>query len=164
MKNILSIFSLIFLLVSCGSDEDNVQRIDQVLKIYIQNQQGQNLLNKDLEGGFSSVQMFDLGGEFTSQVLKGYSVKKDSLDQQYIEYAAGGTRNLVGEIASGQIYQSDLAIAYFITGQTEPVAADELTLQYIHSPILFQIQQINQNGVTIFTKKDGEPNIVYIVK
>ena len=47
MKNILSIFSLIFLLVSCGSDEDNVQRIDQVLKIYIQNQQGQNLLNKD---------------------------------------------------------------------------------------------------------------------
>ena len=121
-------------------------------------------MNKDLEGGFSSVQMFDLGGEFTSQVLKGYSVKKDSLDQQYIEYAAGGTRNLVGEIASGQIYQSDLAIAYFITGQTEPVAADELTLQYIHSPILFQIQQINQNGVTIFTKKDGEPNIVYIVK
>lgn len=164
MKYLFTLFSFLFLLMSCSTEDDNIQKIDQVLKIYIEDQDGQNLLNKDLEGGFSSVQMFDIGGEFTSQALKGYSLKKDSLDQQYIEYVAGGTRNLIGENSEGKKYQSDFIIAYFITGQTEPVDIDELTLQYVNTPLVFRIEKISQNGVTIFTKKDDEPNIVKIVK
>ena len=70
------IFSFLsFVLVSCQSNEDDLQKIDQTLHIYLTDQQGEDLLNSSSEVGYARVTMSDVGGEFTSEALKGYSLK-----------------------------------------------------------------------------------------
>lgn len=159
------IFSFLsVVLVSCQSNEDDLQKIDQTLHIYITDQQGEDLLNSSSEVGYARVTMSDVGGEFTSEALKGYSLKRDSLDHYYIEYSAGGTRNLVGESGDEKKYQSDFTINYFIKNVVEVQDVDDVTVDYLFTPTLFQVQNFNLNGETIFTKVDGQPNIVKIVK
>ena len=160
----LLLFSLLMSLLACQSNDDDLQKIDQTIKIYISNEQGVDLLNSSLEESYAKVTMFDVGGDFTSEALKGYSLKKDSVDTYYIEYSAGGTRNLVSESGDQKNYTSDLTINYFFKNVADVQFVDDVRIEYLFTPTLFQVKNFDLNGKRIFTKVEGQPNIVKIVK
>ena len=64
MKQRISIIlSAIILLFSCRGDDNDYQVIDQVLNLYVKSQDGQDLLDSEVEGSYSSVTLLDLLSE-----------------------------------------------------------------------------------------------------
>jgi hypothetical protein len=71
------ILSAIVLLFSCRGDGDDVQTIDQVLRLYVKNSTGQDLLNSKIPGSYSSVTLLDQLDEITAnKPISGYSLSK----------------------------------------------------------------------------------------
>ena len=72
----LIILGILIFLSSCrGEDESDLQKIDQVLNIYIKNA-GKDLLNTNIPGGFTAVRAQDLNADRALQDITGISVKK----------------------------------------------------------------------------------------
>jgi len=165
-------FKYIFLVImsagfiSCSSDEDSIQKVDQKLKIYIKDKQGRDLLNTtDDNAVYARVLLIDLGANTTNQVLRGGSITRDSTNTYYIDYTAGGTRNLLSENGSTKQYETEVGVAFFkTTADVTPSVVDDLKLIYSMTPQVFKIQNIDFNNRTVFIKEDGKPNIVNIVK
>ena len=74
MKNLFFLFLVAFLaFLSCRNDDVEVQQIDQILQIYIDSA-GQDMLNSNLDGGYTSISMNDVYGITDSGKL--YKISK----------------------------------------------------------------------------------------
>ena len=165
MKN-LFFFSVIafFAFLSCRNDEDTVQKIDQIIQLYIDSA-GQDMLNTNIKGGYTNARMNDVYG-LTDTAPVNFSPKKDKDTVSYIEYIAGARRIGIDSSGSSKTYESKIALSFTksITDSTSTTINDTMTVQYLLTPEVFQVSKIWYNNVLQFTKVADEPNIVKIQK
>ena len=164
MKNVFFLTIIVFFaFVSCRSDDDSVQRIDQVINLYIDSL-GQDMLNSKVPGSYTNSRMNDVYG-LTDNAPVSFTIKKDSDTISYIEYLAGAKRIGIDSSGTSKTYESKVAL--FLTkkvNDTNRVTNDTITIQYLSTPELFQVSKLWYNGVLQFTKVEGQPNTVKIVK
>ena len=165
MKN-LFFFSVIafFEFLSCRNDEETVQKIDQIIQLYIDSAD-QDMLNTNIKGGYTNARMNDVYG-LTDTAPVNFSPKKDTDTINYIEYIAGARRIGVDSSGSSKIYESKIALSFTknLTDSTSATINDTMTVQYRLTPEIFQVSKIWYNDVLQFTKVADEPNIVKIRK
>ena len=164
MKNVFFLTIIIFFaFLSCRSNEDSVQRIDQVINLYIDSL-GQDMLNSKVPGSYSNSRMNDVYG-LTDNAPVSFTIKKDADTISYIEYLAGAKRIGIDSSGTSKTYESKVAL--FLTkkvNDSNRVTNDTITIQYLSTPELFQVSKLWYNGVLQFTKVEGQPNTVKIVK
>lgn len=165
-KYFLAILLVVLTLVCCQRDEEETQVIDQVLKLYMHNAAGQDLLNPKIEGSYSTPGLLDLLGEENLQVISGYSFPKDADTVVYMDYPAGAIRLLKDSISPEQkTYYSKFVIRLPRTINQVVVNDDDtIQIEYNWTPSLFQISKLWYNNELKFTKVQGQPNVVRIVK
>ena len=152
-----------FAFLSCRGDEESGQKIDQVINLYIDSL-GQDMLNVKVPGSYISSSMNDVYG-LTDNAPVSFTIKKDADTINYIEYLAGAKRIGIDSIGSTKTYESKVALR--LTKKVNDVniiTNDTVTIQYLSSPDIFQVSKIWYNGVLQFTKVEGQPNTVKIVK
>jgi hypothetical protein len=166
MKLKISILiSSILLLFSCQRDEGEIQDIDQVLKLYMENAGGQDLLNNKIPGSFTNVSLLDILSVKDQLPISGYSLLKDSDTATYLDYPAGAIRLKLDSLSNDneQIYYSQFIIR--LTEKDVLIPDDDtIKIEYSSTASLFQISRLWYNGVLKFTKVKGKPNTVKIVK
>lgn len=164
MKNVFFLLLAVFVVfLSCRSDEDSVQKIDQVINLYIDSL-GQDMLNTKLAGSYISSTMNDVYG-LTDNAPISISIKKDADTINYIEYLAGAKRIAIDSTANSKTYESKIALNLTKKiADANRITNDTMTIQYLSTPNLFQVSKIWYNGVLQFTKVEGQPNTVKIVK
>lgn len=164
MKNVFFLLLAVFVaFLSCRSDEDSVQKIDQVINLYIDSL-GQDMLNTKLAGSYISSTMNDVYG-LTDNAPISISIKKDADTINYIEYLAGAKRIAIDSTANSKTYESKIALNLTKKiADANRITNDTMTIQYLSTPNLFQVSKIWYNGVLQFTKVEGQPNTVKIVK
>ena len=164
MKNVFFLLLAVFVaFLSCRSDEDSVQKIDQVINLYIDSL-GQDMLNVKLPGSYISSSMNDVYG-LTDNTPVSFTLKKDADTINYIEYLAGAKRIAIDSTANSKTYESKIALNLTKKiADANRITNDTMTIQYLSTPNLFQVSKIWYNGVLQFTKVEGQPNTVKIVK
>lgn len=164
MKNVFFLLLAVFVVfLSCRSDEDSVQKIDQVINLYIDSL-GQDMLNTKLAGSYISSTMNDVYG-LTDNAPISISIKKDADTINYIEYLAGAKRIAIDSTANSKTYESKIALNLTKKiADANRITNDTMTIQYLSTPNFFQVSKIWYNGVLQFTKVEGQPNTVKIVK
>ena len=164
MKNVFFLTIMILsAFLSCRSDEDAVQRIDQVINLYIDSL-GQDMLNSKVPESYTNSRMNDVYG-LTDNAPVSFTIKKDADTISYIEYLAGAKRIGIDSSGTSKTYESKVAL--FLTkkvNDSNRVTNDTITIQYLSTPELFQVSKLWYNGVLQFTKVEGQPNTVKIVK
>ncbi len=164
MKNVFFLTIIILsAFLSCRSDEDSVQRIDQVINLYIDSL-GQDMLNSKVPGSYTNSRMNDVYG-LTDNAPVSFTIKKDADTISYIEYLAGAKRIGIDSSGTSKTYESKVAL--FLTkkvNDSNRVTNDTITIQYLSTPELFQVSKLWYNGVLQYTKVEGQPNTVKIVK
>ena len=166
MKIKLLLFLSLFFFLSCRNEENDVQKIDQVINIYMHNADGVDLLNTRIKGGYTGVSGQDLNADRALQDITGISVKKDQDTIAYVDYATGAVRILKDSISASQkMYQSDFYINLSKIVNKETVTdVDTVKVEYNWSPNLFQVSKVWYNNKLSFSKVEGQPNIIHIVK
>lgn len=163
MKYFLIIFSLISILSCRGDGLEHAQRIDQILHVYIQNAQGQDLLNKQIAGAYNSVEFKDLSAQY-DRVSVNTTARIDDKQKHFLEYVAGATRVLQPNATdASRVYKSTIAIQYRLTA-TSPIQEGILEIFYSWTPTLFQVSSIYYNQKLIFQKSEGQTNIITIIR
>ena len=165
MKNVFSLFAIAFFaFLSCRNDEATVQKIDQIIQLYIDSAD-QDMLNTNIKGGYTNAKMNDVYG-LTDTAPVNFSSKKDNDTVSYIEYIAGARRIGIDSSGSLKTYESKIALSFTksITDSTTATINDTMTVQYRLTPEVFQVSKIWYNNVLQFTKVADEPNIVKIRK
>ena len=164
MKNVFFLTIIILsAFLSCRSDEDSVQRIDQVINLYIDSL-GQDMLNSKVPGSYTNSRMNDVYG-LTDNAPVSFTIKKDADTISYVEYLAGAKRIGIDSSGTSKTYESKVAL--FLTkkvNDSNRVSNDTITIQYLSTPELVQVSKLWYNGVLQFTKVEGQPNTVKIVK
>ena len=155
---------VLFAFISCRSDEDSVQKIDQVINLYIDSL-GQDLLNEKLPGSYISSNMNDVYG-LTDNAPVSFTLKKTTDTISYIEYLAGARRIGIDSSGNSKTYESKIALKLTkkINDSTRAITNDTLTIQYLSTPDIFQVSKIWYNNTLQFTKVDGLPNTIKIMK
>ena len=162
----LLLTSVIFLFSCRKEDENDVQKIDQVINVYLHDNSGVDLLNTNIKGGYTTVSGQDLNADKALQEISGFSVKKDKDTIAYIDYVAGAKKILIDSISPVQKrYQSDfyLNLSKIINKETV-TDTDTVKVEYNWTPTLFQVSKIWYNQKLVFTKVEGQSNIIKIVK
>lgn len=166
MRNVFFGTALVlFALLSCRSEEDSVQNIDQILNIYIKNSAGQDLLNAKKSGSFSGYNMTDIFGTVdNAQVNNTLKVTADSL--YYIEYIAGARRVTLDSVSpDNRTYRSRINVSLRRTqNNVTDTINDILEIQYRWTPSVFEVSKVYYNNDLKFTKQPGSPNVVTIIK
>lgn len=165
MKNVFFLAFLIAMFTTaCRGDEDAVQRIDQVIQLYIDSA-GTDMLNLNIDGGYTNIRMNDVYG-LTDNAPVNFTLKKDVDTINYIEYVAGARRILTDSSAVLKVYESKIALFLTkrLTDSTNVIINDTLTLQYKSTAEVFEIDEVYYNGILKFKKTEGAPNIVQVSK
>lgn len=162
-------FSVIsMLLFSCrGEDVNDLQKIDQVVNLYISDSNGEDLLNTENTNAYKTISLQDLNDPNTAlKAITTFSIKKDVTNISYLDYAAGATRLLLSN--AGQYpenYQSEFYINLTKSvNDTDITDRDTIKIQYSSEPTLFKVSKIWYNNKLVFSKVSDEANIVKIVK
>lgn len=169
MKNLLfGILLGCFALMGCGSDEDSIQKIDQIMNLYIENADGKDLLVPDSIGSYTTVSMNDVLAP-TDIANVSFSPKTAENSRRYLEYIAGATRQLQsGGDSDERVYRSRIRVALTekITDTTFAAAVnDTLEILYRWTPTVFEISKVSYNDSELPVTKDSENrNIVKITK
>lgn len=168
MKNYLWVFAITFFtLLSCSSDEDDVQKIDQILDIYIKDTAGKDLLHTTKVGSFTTISMND-NLAATDIATVNFSRKMQVDSTNYIQYVAGAIRQLVDDSnPDNKVYKSQIFVTLskkLSDTQMETPIVDTLNIFYKMSPQFFEVSQVYYNSELKFTKVSNEPNIVTIIK
>jgi len=165
MKNLFFIVIFCFFaFISCRNDDFAVQRIDQIINLYIDSA-GQDMLNSNIKKSYSRVQFNDVYG-LTDTAPVNFSLKKNNDTISYVEYLAGAKRRGVDSVGEVKTYESKIALILTkkINDSTTVIKNDTMTIQYISRPEIFQVSRVWYNRVLTFTKVEGEPNIVKVRK
>lgn len=161
---IFTILSAILLLFSCQRDESETQTIDQVLRLYIKDSTNTDLLNPKIDGSFTNVALLDILGIRDLMPISGFSLLKDSDTVTYLDYPAGAIRLKIDSLSndSEETYYSQFVVK--LSKTTTDFDEDTIKIEYKSTPSLFQISKLWYNRELKFTKVQGQPNIVTIVK
>jgi hypothetical protein len=168
MKKLFLVLTLISLtLLSCGSDEDSLQKIDQLLNLYIKDSSGTDLLKPTEIGSYTGVSFTDQLAE-KDNVNVSYNRKMLEDSTYYLEYLAGATRQFVEDDSDGnKIYKSEIRVSLtkkISETQNDPVVQDKLEIFYRSSPNVFEVSRVLYNNQLVFTKVPDQPNVATIVK
>lgn len=167
MKYFWSILVAVFALVSCKSDDDSLQRIDQLLNIYVKNSAGQDLLNSKKAGSYTGFSVNDIfGTKDISPVSVSLRMTTDSLF--YMEYLAGAKRRRLDSISpdnpgTGNSYYSKMQITYTKSTNVADNVIDTLEIQYRNTPTVFQVSKVLYNRVPVFSKDADAPTSINTV-
>lgn len=165
MKNLFFLLLVFgFSFSSCRKDDEVIQRIDQVINLYIDSA-GVDMLNTNIPGGYSNIQMNDVNGLRDSAPVS-FTLKKDADTINYIEYTAGARRIGVDTLSFPKIYESEIALILNkkVNDSTSNVINDTMTVHYSLTPELFQVSKVWYNGVLQFSKNEGVINTVKVTK
>lgn len=162
----LLLTSVVFLFSCRKEDENDIQKIDQIINVYVHDKSGVDLLNTNLKGGFTTVSAQDLNADRALQEISGFSVKKDKDTVAYIDYTAGAVKMLTDSISPVQKrYRSDFYLNLTkIVNKNSVTDSDTVKVEYNWTPTLFQVSKIWYNQKLVFTKVEGQANIIKIVK
>lgn len=167
MRNIaFGILIVLFALLSCKSDDDDIQRIDQIFNLYMKNSAGQDLLNAKKVGSYSSITMNDANGVADIAPVS-FALKATADSTLYVEYIDGARRVTVDSISpQDRTYESriTLTLTKRPTPTTVDVTNDVLRIQYHWTPTVFEVSKVFYNDKLEFTKQPGVPNVVTIIK
>ncbi|WP_261510284.1 hypothetical protein [Chryseobacterium paludis] len=167
MRNVVfGVLIVLFALLSCKSDDEDVQRIDQIFNLYMKNSAGQDLLNAKKAGSYSSIAMNDINGVSDIAPVS-FALKATADSTLYIEYIDGARRPKFDSISpADRTYESriTLTLTKKLTETTNEVTNDILRIQYHWTPSVFEVSKVFYNDELKFTKKPGLPNVVTIVK
>nr|WP_315027371.1 hypothetical protein [uncultured Chryseobacterium sp.] len=166
MRNVVfGILIVLGALLSCKSDEESLQRIDQILNIYMKSNTNQDLLNSKKAGSFIGYTTNDLfGTNNISPVSIPLRMTPDSLF--YMEYIAGAKRRRLDSISpdnpgTGTSYYSRITLALRRTvNNVNDTIIDTLEVQYRLSPTLFQVSKVLYNKQEVFSKDASQPNSI----
>jgi len=167
MKYFWSILVAVFALISCKSDDDSLQRIDQVLNIYMRNSAGQDLLNSKKAGSYTGFSVNDIfGAKDNSPVSIPLKMTTDSLF--YMEYLAGAKRRRLDSISpdnpgTGNSYYSRMQITFTKSTNASDNVVDTLEVQYRNTPTVFQVSKVLYNRVQVFSKDADAPTSINTV-
>ncbi|KIC62399.1 hypothetical protein [Chryseobacterium taiwanense] len=154
-------------LLSCGSDDDSLQKIDQIFNLYIKDSSGKDLLNPTKVGSYTGVSWNDELAD-TDVATVSFSRKMLADSTYYAEYTAGATRVLYDDSdPENKIYRSEIQVS--LTKKTSetttaPVDIDTLEIYYRVNPSVFEVSKVYYNKVLKFSKTPNEPNEVTIIK
>lgn len=165
MRNLFFLAIIIcFGFLSCRNNDEPVQKIDQIINLYIDSL-GQDMLNSNIKGSYTNISMNDLNG-LTDNAPVNFTNKKDADTVNYIEYLAGAKRIAIDSTAVLTTYESriTLSLTKRINDSTNGVSRDLVRIQYTSTPELFQVSKVWYNEVLKFTKVEGQPNILKISK
>lgn len=165
MKNVFfTLLMVFFAMISCRNDDADIQKIDQIIHLYIDSAD-QDMLNNSIAGSYINFQGNDVYGLIDNAPVS-FSNRKDADTVNYLEYLAGARRIGIDSVGEQKIYESKIALILTkrITNTTNAIINDTLTIQYTSTPTLFQVSKIYYNNILKFTKVEGEPNIVKITK
>ncbi|UOE38034.1 hypothetical protein [Chryseobacterium oryzae] len=168
MKKYFLVYILIGLtLLSCGSDDDSLQKVDQKLQIFMKDSAGNDLVNPVKVGSYSGIIWND---ELASSDIANVNFTRSMLSDStfYMEYLAGATREFVSESSDGsKIYRSEIQVSLtkkLSATQFAPVDIDTLQIFYRMTPSVFEVSQVYFNKSLKFTKIPDQPNVVTIIK
>lgn len=169
MRNIVfGILVIVSALISCGQDEESLQRIDQILNIYMKSDTNPDLLNSKKAGSYTSYSVNDMfGTRDDSPVTIPLRMTTDSVF--YMEYIAGAKRRRMDSVSpsnpgTGNSYNSRMMVTLRKTvNNTTETTVDTLEIQYRKSPILFQVSKVIYNGKEKFSKEADAPNSINTV-
>jgi hypothetical protein len=167
MKYFWSIFVAVFALVSCKSDDDSLQRVDQVLNIYMKNSAGQDLLNNKLAGSYTGFSVNDVfGTKDISPVSISLRTSPESLF--YMEYLAGAKRRRLDSISpdnpgTGNSYYSQMRITFTKSTNVSDNVIGLLEVQYRNTPTAFQVSKVLYDGNEVFSKNADAPTSINTV-
>ena len=165
MKNLFFLVMIAFFaFLSCRGDEESVQKIDQIINLYIDSL-GQDMLNSKIPGSYVASSMNDVYGLRDTAPVS-FTLKKDQDTVNYIEYLASATRIGIDSTENSKTYESkiELRLTKQINDSTRGITKDLIKIQYLSTPTLFQVSKIWYNDELQFTKVEGQPNTVKIVK
>lgn len=169
MKKYLWGISLSLLaLLSCRSDEESLQNIDQIMTFYMKNAAGQDLLNPTAIGSYSNIKMNDVFGENDNSpvTFSGPTMQADSTYS--IEYTAGATRRLLSPDAGAEnrVYYSRIALnlSRKVNDTLFQTVLDTMEIQYRWSPALFEVSKVLYNKNEVFNKTPTSGNTFTITK
>lgn len=165
MKNsVFGILIILFVALSCTRDDDSIQRIDQIMNIYIKNSAGQDLLNSAITGSFIGYSVNDQNG--TSDVAPvSIPLKMDTDSRYYMEYIAGAKRVTLDSVSpENRTYRSNMVLSLrrTINNVTDTIN-DTMEIQYRWTPAVFQVSKVIYNGEVKFTKEADAPNSINTV-
>lgn len=167
MKNVVfGILVVLFAILSCKrDDEDSMQKIDQIFNLYMKNGAGQDLLNVNKAGSFSSYAVNDVLADANVAPVS-IPLKMTSDSVFYMEYIAGATRKILDSVSpEDRTYYSRLAFSLRRTvNNVADTISDTLEIQYRWTPTAFEVSKVYYNDTLRFTKQPGVPNVVTIVK
>lgn len=167
MKYFWSILVAVFALISCKSDDDSLQRIDQMLNIYMRNSAGQDLLNSKKAGSYTGFSVNDIfGAKDNSPVSIPLKMTTDSLF--YMEYLAGAKRRRLDSISpenpgTGNSYHSKMLITFTKSTNVNDNVTGTLEIQYRNTPTAFQVSKVLYDGNEVFSKEAGAPTSINTV-
>ncbi|MDQ0592451.1 hypothetical protein QFZ37_000820 [Chryseobacterium ginsenosidimutans] len=167
MRNIVFGFLVIFFaFLSCKSDEDDVQKIDQILNIYMKNGAGRDLFHAKKDNTYFTYSMNDVNG--VSDIAPVSSLLKATADSTlFIEYIAGAKRVGMDTIdPNNKTYHSVITVSLVKRLNTTilDTISDKLEIQYRMTPSVFEVSKVYYNDTLRFTKQPGSSNVVTIVK
>jgi len=165
MKNLFFILMIgAFAVLSCRNEDENIQRIDQIIQLYIDSA-GQDMLNSKIPGSYTDIKINDVYG-LTDTAPVAFSLKKNEDTVSYLEYVAAAKRITIDSTATFRTYESKLALQLTkkVNDSTNLVTNDTMKIQYQSTPEIFQVSKIWYNNELKFTKTDQLLNVVKISK
>jgi len=165
MKNLFFLSAVAFFaFLSCRNDELGLQKIDQIIQLYIDSA-GQDMLNNNIIGGYTNIRMNDVNG-LTDTAPVTFGSKKNADTVSYIEYVAGARRIRIDSSANSKTYESKIALLMTkkVSSTKSVIINDTMRIQYHWTPDLFQVSKIWYNNQLKFTKVGDELNIVKVSK
>ncbi|WP_027378843.1 hypothetical protein [Chryseobacterium daeguense] len=168
MKNIVFGFLVIFCaFLSCrtGEDED-LQKIDQILNIYMKNSAGRDLFHKKKDTTYFTYSMNDVNGTSDNAPVSS-SLKATADSTLFIEYIAGAKRVGLDTLdPNNKTYHSVITVSMIkrLNNTILDTINDELEIQYRWTPTVFEVSKVYYNDTLRFTKEPGASNVVTIIK
>lgn len=163
-KYFLYFLPALFLAVACRHDERDIQRIDQVLDIYVSKGK-KDLLNAAEPDAYTSYAFNDVYGYNTSSPVN-MAKLEDANGRNYLEYIAGARRVGIDSVGSTKHYESKIALAFSkkINDTLATVTNDTMVIRYLLTPELFEVRQVFYNDTLRFTKSPAARNVIEIRK
>lgn len=167
MKNIFFGVLVIFgAFLSCRTGDEELQNIDQILNIYMKNESGRDLFNNKKDSTYYTYSFNDIdGGADVAPVNSSLRATADST--LFIEYIAGARRIGIDTLnPDNKIYRSRIAVSLIkrLNNTILDTIEDELRIEYRMTPSVFEVSKVYYNDTLRFTKQQGSPNVVTIVK
>lgn len=161
MKYFWSILMIMSVLISCKSDDESLQRIDQIMNIYMKNSTNPDLLNAKKPGSYTAFSVNDmLGDKDISPVTIPLKMTTDSLF--YMEYISGAKRKKLDSAGTTYYSQMQLTLSRNVNNATE-TTVDQLEIHYRNTPTVFQVSEVLYNKKPVFSKEEGTPNSINVV-